>query len=225
MIYANHILPAAATLDAINKGILRSILDCERWGLVWPSDRGCENLLQVRCAEEIARLKNRHDNNDEATCSRGWITLEENYSSIKDHGSSKRGRPFNSITGQQRADIALWKDEVIYCVVEIKRHQDPVGWAVDIEKISQNLNMYSQYRNNYLKYVAFGAYLYSNSEDGLKEKIRKVKSIAAKVAMRRRQRLRFAPANSVVYWNNDIESGHYSTSIALSLSQLDTVQP
>ena len=89
---ARRILSSSEAAAAVRRGIVRAARDCELWGGDWPTDRGCENLLQVRAAEELHLMLCGHG--------LGWVTLEEPVASVSCEGTRRRGRRFASMSDQ-----------------------------------------------------------------------------------------------------------------------------
>lgn len=160
---------------AVRRGIIRAARDCEMWGGDWPSDRGCENLLQVRAADEIHTVMSDY--------SLGWVTLEEPMSNLTEGGTRKRGRPHLSMTDQQRADIAIWtRSYEIYALIEIKRTGSAVNWESDLHKLGKLLNRYGRRSGRSLRYAVFGAFISSKSGAEIKSRLGFLNEIARSVA-------------------------------------------
>jgi hypothetical protein len=151
-----RILAGNSVASAIRSGILRAARDCEAWGGDWPTDRGCENLLQVRAAECVHDLLK--------TQGFGYITLEEPLATITEGGTRKRGRRFAGMTAQQRADLAIWTHSGrVYALVEVKRAESNHDWESDLVKLSKLLATYGQSHGAGLRYCVFGAFISSRS--------------------------------------------------------------
>lgn len=149
-----RILAGAEAAAAVRRGIIRATRDLERWshGAEWPCDVGCENLLQIRVAEEIATLLALHD--------LGPLRLEGRVSIVSEGGTSKLGRRVALLSDQQRADIAiLSKAENVYAIIELKRKNDLGEWSKDLRKVRALLNRYGRNHGNHLRYGVVGAYL------------------------------------------------------------------
>lgn len=172
-----RILKPEEAAAAIRKGIVRAARDCEKWGGDWPTDRGCENLLQVRAAEELHELL--------ASFNLGWLTLEQPLADIIWEGTSQRGRPLAGITAQKRADIAIWsKAERIYAIAEIKRAEAGRDWLSDLEKIARILDRYGRHQGNHVRYVILGVFISRRRGDLLAERGTALRLLAKDVASR-----------------------------------------
>ncbi|RVT93467.1 hypothetical protein [Sphingomonas crocodyli] len=162
---------------AIRNGIVRAARDCERWGGEWPTDRGCENLLQVRAAEELHEQM--------ASLGLGWLTLEQPLATIIDEGTAKLGRPHAGLSPQKRADIAIWnKADQIYGVVEIKRAERDRDWQSDLEKLARILARYSRSHKNYIRYCILGVFISQRCSELVNERGKSLEKIAATIANR-----------------------------------------
>ncbi|SEJ80781.1 hypothetical protein SAMN05518849_11447 [Sphingobium sp. AP50] len=172
---ARRILKSDEAAAAIWKGIVRAARDCERWGGDWPTDRGCENLLQVRAAEELHEVLAGHK--------LGWLTLEQPLADIIWEGTSQRGRPQTGLSEQKRADIAIWsKSERIYAVAEIKRAEADRDWQLDLEKIARILSRYGRRQGNHMRYGILGVFISRRRGSLLAERGVALKKLAATVA-------------------------------------------
>jgi hypothetical protein len=170
-----RILPADEAAAAVRAGIVRAARDCEAWGGDWPSDRGCENLLQVRAAEELHARMSR--------AGLGWLTLEEPFATIIEEGTTMRGRPRNGITNQKRADIAIKsKADRIYGVIEIKRAERDHHWRGDLEKLARIVSRYSRVQGNHVRYGILGVYISKESRELVDERAKALKYLARSVA-------------------------------------------
>lgn len=176
-IRARRILGSAEAAAAVRRGVLAAARDCERWGNDWPSDRGCENLIQVRAAEQLHEQL--------ARFRLGWVTLEEPIANVSWGGTSKRGRPFLGMRDTQRADIAIWsRSDNIYGLVEMKRAEDTRGWECDLKKLSRLLCTYGRCRGNHLRYGILGAFVSGSNGVVARNRAARLTDLAAQVADR-----------------------------------------
>lgn len=172
-----RILQPGEAAGAVRRGILRAARDCERWGGDWPSDRGCENLIQVRAAEELHEVL--------SSFHLGWVTLEEPVSNVSWAGTTKRGRRYVGMSDQQRADIAIWsRSENVYGLVEMKRAEDVRGWLGDLEKLSRLLSTYGRRHGNHLRYGVLGAYISGPNASVVRRRAARLRAHAVDVAVR-----------------------------------------
>lgn len=170
-----RVLSAEEAAAAVRRGIVQAAADCEKWSNDWPSDRGCENLIQVRAAEELHKglSANRL----------GWVTLEEPVSSVSWAGTRKRGKRFAGMRDTQRADLAVSsRSDNIYGLVEIKRSEDLRGWRADLTKLSRLLCTYGRNHRNHLRFGILGAYLSGPSLLAVKNRAARLKMVAAEAA-------------------------------------------
>jgi hypothetical protein len=171
----SRILDPVLAAAAIRRGIVRAAQDCELWGGDWPTDRGCENLLQVRAAEELFALMRQQG--------LGQLTLEQSLVDVTYNGTSKRGRRYTGMTDQQRADIAIWtKANEIYGLVEIKRGEADRQWRDDLVKLAKQLKTYCRAQGCHLRYGIFGAYISCPSHAGIDHRGARLTKIAREVA-------------------------------------------
>lgn len=172
-----RILTASEASAAIRRGIIRAARDCELWGGDWPTDRGCENLLQVRAAEELHIALRQHG--------LGWVTLEEPVASVSGGGTRRRGRRFSGMTDQQRADLAIWsKSENIYAMVEMKRAEDDRSWRADLEKLARLVATYGRQHGNHLRYGVLGVYISRPVSEMVRLRSARLKALAGETAAR-----------------------------------------
>jgi len=172
-----RILSAGEAASAVRRGIIRAARDCEQWGGDWPSDRGCENLIQVRAAEELHEILN--------AFRLGWVTLEEPISNVSWAGTSRRGRRFSGMSDQQRADIAIWSKALnVYGLVEIKRAEDVRGWTSDLEKIARLTSTFGRKHGNHLRYGVLGVYISGSNGNLVRRRAANLKRLAIEVAGR-----------------------------------------
>lgn len=172
---SRRVLSSDEAAAAVRRGIVRAAADCELWSNDWPSDRGCENLIQVRATEELHKVLSANR--------LGWVTLEEPISNVSWAGTSKRGRRFVGMRDTQRADVAVWsRSDNIYGLVEIKRSEDARGWRADLEKLSRLLCTYGRNNENHLRFGVLGAYLSGPNKLTVKNKVARLKLVAAEVA-------------------------------------------
>ncbi|WP_294394646.1 hypothetical protein [uncultured Sphingomonas sp.] len=172
-----RILAASEASAAIRRGIIRAARDCELWGGDWPTDRGCENLLQVRAAEELHVALRQHG--------LGWVTLEEPVASVSGGGTRRRGRRFSGMSDQQRADLAIWsRAENIYAMVELKRAEDDRSWRADLEKLARLVATYGRQHGNHLRYGVLGVYISRPTGELVRLRGARLKALAAETAAR-----------------------------------------
>lgn len=174
---ARRILSSSEAAAAVRRGIVRAARNCELWGGDWPTDRGCENLLQVRAAEELHLVLCGHG--------LGWVTLEEPVASVSCEGTRRRGRRFAGMSDQQRADIAIWsKAERIYAMVELKRVEDGRSWVGDLEKLARLVATYGRRHGNHLRYGLLGVYVSRPNAELVRQRGALLRELAAGVAAR-----------------------------------------
>ncbi|MES2046705.1 MAG: hypothetical protein V4475_22770 [Pseudomonadota bacterium] len=154
---------------------MRAVRDYEEWGNEWPSDRGCENLLQVRAAEEIHGALKAHGI--------GWLTLEQCVSEVSQQGTPRRGRYYQGMTDRQRVDVAVWSGACnIYGLIEIKREESTRAWRSDVTKLSRMLATFHRGRGNHLRWAVFGALLTTNSARVAEAREKRLREVACEVA-------------------------------------------
>ena len=204
---SRRILKSDEAAAAIRKGIVRAARDCERWGGDWPTDRGCENLLQVRAAEELHELL--------TGFKLGWLTLEQPLGDIIWEGTCQRGRPLAGITEQKRADIAIWsKAERIYAIAEIKRAEADRDWLGDLEKIARIVDRYGRHQGNHVRYGILGVFISRRRGDLLAERGNALKALAKDVAGRFGLRQRTSFNEGDLHYFQDGDGGGWTCGAA-----------
>jgi hypothetical protein len=195
-----RILSPIEAATAVRRGIMLAVRDCEEWGGDWPSDRGCENLLQVRAAEEIhGTLK---------ALGIGWLTLEQCVSVVSGQGPAHRGRRFDGMSDRRRVDVAVWSGaDNIYGIVEIKRAESSRAWSSDITKLSRMLATYHRGRGNHLRWAVFGALLTTSSDRVMEARRARFQDIAHDVTAKYRLRCRVYFDADRHRWDADDQDG------------------
>lgn len=172
-----RILGASEASAAIRSGIIHAARDCELWGGDRPTDWGCENLVQVRAAEELDGALRQHG--------LGWVTLAEPVASVSGAGTRRRGARFSGMSNQQRADLAIWsKAKNVYAMIELKRAEDDRSWRADLEKLARLVATYGRRHGNHLRYSDFGAYISRPNRKLVRHCGAQLKALAAETAAR-----------------------------------------